>query len=137
MTIWQGACIVHATFPASAYGRALRTSAGHLQRIPKPRRHLRQADFIDRRPPLLIGVPNSARRVLIMTESGCVFARKTITWQKFYFVANENAIVASAIHENEHAGKMRTVSNVPPRIELPAEIIERARVPLDRHACRK
>jgi len=138
MTIWQGACIVHATFP----GRRLTAArAEHPQALvaahPEcPGDVLRQADFIGSTSAIIDWCAKQpAEEFIIMTESGVRYSlEKQSPGKRFYFVANENCNCSECPYMKMNTlEKLRDcLETLQPRIELPAEIIERARLPLER-----
>ncbi len=91
MTIWQGACIVHATFP----GRRLAAARSeHPQAVvaahPEcPGDVLRQADFIGSTSAIIDWCAKQPQdEFIIMTESGVRYSlEKQSPGKKFYFVA--------------------------------------------------
>ena len=94
MTIWQGACIVHATFPAR---RLTAARSEHPQALvaahPEcPGDVLRQADFIGSTSAIIDWcAKQSAQEFIVMTESGVRYSlEKQSPGKQFYFVANEN-----------------------------------------------
>ncbi len=138
MQIWQGACIVHATFPArrlaaarSEHPRAL--VAAHPE---CPGDVLRMADFIGSTSAIIDWCgKQSAEEFIVMTESGVRYSlEKQSPGKRFYFVANENCNCSECPYMKLNTlEKLRDcLETLEPRIELPADIIERARVPIER-----
>jgi quinolinate synthase len=138
MTIWQGACIVHATFPGRRVMAARSEHPGALVAAhPEcPGDVLRQADFIGSTSSIIDWCARQAAdEFIIMTESGVRYSlEKQSPGKKFYFVANENCNCSECPYMKMNTlEKLRDcLETLQPRIELPAEIIERARIPLDR-----
>ncbi len=138
MTIWQGACIVHATFPGRrvATARSEHPEAVVAAHPECPGDVLRQADFIGSTSAIIdwcARQPND--EFIIMTESGVRYSlEKQSPGKKFYFVANENCNCSECPYMKMNTlEKLRDcLQTLEPRIELPADIIERARIPLDR-----
>ncbi len=138
MKIWQGACIVHATFPARRL-RAARTEhpsalvAAHPE---CPGDVLRMADFIGSTSAIINWcTTQSADEFIVMTESGVRYSlEKLAPRKKFYFVANENCNCSECPYMklNSLEKLLACLENLEPRIELPTEIMERALVPLER-----
>jgi quinolinate synthase len=138
MTIWQGACIVHATFP----GRRLTAARSeHPQAVvaahPEcPGDVLRQADFIGSTSAIIDWCAKQpADEFIVMTESGVRYSlERDSPGKKFYFVANENCNCSECPYMKMNTlEKLRDcLATLEPRIELSPEIIERARVPLER-----
>jgi quinolinate synthase len=138
MTIWQGACIVHATFP----GRRLATARSeHPHAVvaahPEcPGEVLRQADFIGSTSSIIDWCAKQpADEFIVMTESGVRYSlERDSPGKKFYFVANENCNCSECPYMKMNTlEKLRDcLATLEPRIELSPEIIDRARVPLER-----
>src|SRR5579883_2786310 len=94
MKIWQGACIVHATFPAR---RLLDAKAKYPEALvvahPEcPEQVLRHADFIGSTSAIIEYCASSpAREFIVMTENGVNFSLERVARGKtFHYVANEN-----------------------------------------------
>jgi quinolinate synthase len=138
MKIWQGACIVHATFPSR---RLMAARAEHPQALvaahPEcPPDVLRQADFIGSTSAIIDWcTAQTAEEFIVMTESGVRFSLERLSpGKKFYFVANENCNCSECPYMRMNTlEKLRdSLQNLQPRIELPVEIMERAHLPLER-----
>jgi quinolinate synthase len=138
MKIWQGACIVHATFPGRrlAAARTLHPKALVAAHPECPGDVLRQADFIGSTSAIIDWcTAHSAQEFIVMTESGVRFSLERLSpGKKFYFVANENCNCSECPYMRMNTlEKLRdSLENLQPRIELPTEIIKRARLPLER-----
>jgi quinolinate synthase len=138
MKIWQGACIVHATFPGRrlAAARAEHPNALVVAHPECPPDVLRQADFIGSTSALIDWcTSHPAEEFIVMTESGVRFSLERLSpGKKFYFVANENCNCSECPYMRLNTlEKLRdSLETLQPRIELPAEIMERARLPLQR-----
>jgi len=138
MQIWQGACIVHATFPARRLAAARSEHPGALVAAhPEcPGDVLRMADFIGSTSAIIDWCgKQSAEEFIVMTESGVRYLlEKQSPGKRFYFVANENCNCSECPYINLNTlEKLRDcLETLEPRIELPADIIERARVPIER-----
>lgn len=138
MKIWQGACIVHATFPARrlAAARTEHPNALVAAHPECPGDILRMADFIGSTSAIVDWcTAQSADEFIIMTESGVRYSlEKLAPHKKFYFVANENCNCSECPYMklNSLEKLLACLENLEPRIELPADIIERARLPLER-----
>src|SRR3984885_11510390 len=94
MKIWQGACIVHATFPEK---RLLEAMDAHPDAVviahPEcPESVLRHAEFIGSTTALIdYSIGSGAQEFIVMTESGVAFSmERRAPRKKFWFVANEN-----------------------------------------------
>ena len=137
--VWQGACIVHSTFPAR---RLVKMKAEHPAALiaahPEcPQEVLRMADYIGSTSGIIKWCTSTApgEEVIVMTESGVKHSLQRLApARQFYFVDNENCNCSECPYM-----KMNTLEKVhaclrdlSPRVELPREIIERARVPIER-----
>lgn len=138
MTIWQGACIVHATFPARRVAKARSEHPNALVAAhPEcPSDVLRMADFIGSTSAIINWCrEQSGQEFIVMTESGVRYSlERDSPGKKFYFVANENCNCSECpyMKMNTLEKLQSALETLQPRIELPAEIIERARLPLER-----
>jgi quinolinate synthase len=138
MRIWQGACIVHATFPARRVAAARSEHPGALVAAhPEcPGDVLRMADFIGSTSAIIDWcAKQSAEEFIVMTESGVRYSlERQSPGKRFYFVANENCNCSECPYMKLNTlEKLRDcLEMLQPRIELPADIIERARVPIER-----
>ncbi|MGI9072444.1 MAG: quinolinate synthase NadA [Bryobacteraceae bacterium] len=138
MKIWQGACIVHATFPARrvAAARAEHPDALVAAHPECPADVLRMADFIGSTSAIIDWcTAQSADEFIIMTESGVRYSLEKLSpGKKFYFVANENCNCSECPYMKLNSlEKLRAcLENLEPRIELSPDIIERALIPLER-----
>ena len=138
MKIWQGSCIVHATFPAR---RLLEAKMEHprarvVAHPECPESVLALADFVGSTSAIVDWCQASdAAEFIVMTESGIRFSlEKLAPARKFYFVANENCNCSECPYMKLNTlEKLRdSLLNLEPRVELPAELMERALVPLER-----
>jgi quinolinate synthase len=138
MKIWQGACIVHATFAARkltsarvAHPNAL--VAAHPECPPEV---LAMADFIGSTSAIVDWcVTTAADEFIVMTESGVAHSLKLRAPEKrFYFVPNENCNCSECPYMRRNTlEKLRdSLANLSPRIELAPDLIERARLPIER-----
>ncbi len=138
MKIWQGACILHATFPARRlvaarfeHPRAL--VAAHPE---CPAEVLRLADFVGAPSAIVDWCRNEeAGEFIIVTESGVRYSLESLAPAKrFYFVANESCHCSECPYMklNSLEKLMACLETLEPRIEPPAEVMQRARVPLER-----
>ena len=138
MTIWQGACIVHATFLAR---RLVSARAEHPQALvaahPEcPADVLAMADFIGSTSAIIDWcVGASADEYIVMTESGVKHSLERLAPNKrFYFVPNENCNCSECPYMRRNTlEKLRDcLANLTPRIELSDDIIRRAALPIER-----
>jgi len=138
MKIWQGACIVHATFPAR---RVTAARVEHPQALvaahPEcPRDVLAMADFIGSTSAIVDWcVGHAAQEFIVMTESGVRYSlEKRAPGKKFYFVANEQCNCSECPYMRLNTlEKLRdALQNLQPRVELSADVMQRARLPIER-----
>lgn len=138
MKIWQGACIVHATFAAR---RLVAARSDHPQALvaahPEcPQDVLRMADFIGSTSAIINWCTSqSADEFIVMTESGVSHSlHKLAPNKKFYFVPNENCNCSECpyMRKNTLEKLIACLENLSPRVELAQDIVERALVPLER-----
>ncbi len=138
MRIWQGSCIVHATFPAR---RVVAARHEHPEALlaahPEcPADVLAMADYIGSTSGIINWcVASEAEEFIVMTESGVSHSlRKLAPNKRFYFVANEQCNCSECPYMKRNTlEKLRDcLLTLEPRVELSAELIERARVPVDR-----
>jgi quinolinate synthase len=138
MQIWQGACIVHATFPARRLAAAraehpLALVAAHPE---CPADVLRMADFIGSTSAIINWCSRqTAAEFIVMTESGVRYSlERQSPGKKFFFVANENCNCSECPYMklNTLEKLQECLETLEPRIELSADIIERARRPIER-----
>jgi quinolinate synthase len=138
MKIWQGACIVHATFPSRrlAAARAEHPQALVAAHPECPGDVLRMADFIGSTSAIIDWCSSQgADEFIVMTESGVRYSLEKLSpGKKFYFVANENCNCSECPYMklNSLEKLLACLENLEPRIELPADLIERARLPIER-----
>jgi len=138
MKIWQGACIVHATFAAR---RLTKARAEHPQALvaahPEcPADVLAMADFIGSTSALIQWCASSeAQEFIIMTESGVLRSlQKLAPAKRFHFVPNENCNCSECPYMRRNTlEKLREcLLGLEPRVELSDDIIKRAAVPIER-----
>ncbi len=138
MQIWQGACIVHATFPARrvATARSEHPNALVAAHPECPGDVLRMADFIGSTSAIIDWcTAQSAQEFIVMTESGVRYSLEKLSpGKRFYFVANENCNCSECPYMKLNTlEKLRDcLENLEPRIELPNELMQRARLPIGR-----
>jgi quinolinate synthase len=138
MRIWQGACFVHATFPArrlvkarSEFPNAL--IAAHPE---CPADVLAMADFIGSTSAIIDWCVNhDSDEFIVMTESGVQHTlHKRAPHKKYHFVANEQCNCSECPYMKLNTlEKVRDcLRDLAPRVELPADLMERARKPIER-----
>jgi quinolinate synthase len=138
MKIWQGTCIVHATFPARrvAEAKAEHPRAKVVAHPECPESVLAMADFIGSTSALIEWcVASDAAEFIVMTESGVNHSLKKLAPQKrFYYVANENCNCSECPYMKLNTlEKLRDcLRNLGPRVSLSADVMRRALVPLER-----
>src|SRR5215470_12416366 len=138
MKIWQGTCIVHATFPARrlAEARAQYPKAKVVAHPECPEAVLAMADFVGSTSALIEWCAKSdAPEFIIMTESGVNHSLMRVApGKRFYYVANENCNCSECPYMKMNTlEKLRdALSTLEPRVEIDAELMRRALVPLER-----
>ena len=137
MQIWQGTCIVHATFPARrvAEARVEHPTALVVAHPECPESVLAMADFIGSTSALIEWCAASkAAEFIVMTESGIQHSLAKLTGKRFYYVANENCNCSECPYMKLNTlEKLRdSLLNLEPRVELSADIMQRALLPLER-----
>jgi len=138
MKIWQGACIVHATFPARRLvaARAEYPEAPIAAHPECPADVLRMADFIGSTSAIIDWCRGQEQDdIIVMTESGVRFTlEKESPGKRFHFVANEQCNCSECPYMKRNTlEKLRDcLLNLEPRVELPRELMERARLPVER-----
>jgi quinolinate synthase len=138
MKIWQGACIVHATFPAR---RLVKARVEHPQALvaahPEcPADVLAMADFIGSTSAIIEWCGSQdAPEFIVMTESGVRHSlEKRAPGKQFYFVPNEQCNCSECPYMRRNTlEKLRdALLDLQPRIEIDAETMARARRPIER-----
>jgi quinolinate synthase len=138
MKIWQGACIVHATFAARRLVAALAEHPGALVAAhPEcPAEVLRMADFIGSTSAIIAWCGRqTAEDIIVMTESGVRFTlERESPGKRFHFVANEHCNCSECPYMKRNTlEKLRdSLRDLAPRVELPRALLEQARRPLER-----
>src|ERR1700689_5568976 len=138
MKIWQGACIVHATFAARALAAArIEHPSALVAAHPEcPKDVLAMADFIGSTSAIIDWCAHQdAPEFIVMTESGVGHSLQRLAPEKkFYFLPNENCNCSECPYMRRNTlEKLRdALKNLAPRVELAKEIIERARLPIER-----
>jgi len=138
MKIWQGSCIVHATFSSR---RLVKARAEHPDALvaahPEcPQDVLAMADFIGSTSAIIRWCASQeADEFIVMTESGVLHSLQKLAPQKrFHFVPNENCNCSECPYMKRNTlEKLRDcLRNLEPRVELPADLIARAALPIER-----
>ena len=138
MEIWQGACIVHATFPARRVAEAMLEHPGaKVVAHPEcPEAVLAMADFVGSTSAIIEWcAANDAAEFIVMTESGVNYSLTRLAPEKrFYYVANENCNCSECPYMKLNTlEKLRDcLEGLEPRVEIEPEVMRRALVPLER-----
>jgi quinolinate synthase len=138
MKIWQGTCIVHATFPARrlAEAKAQYPNAAVVAHPECPEAVLAMADFIGSTSAIIEWCGQSdADEFIVMTESGVTYSLERVApGKKFHFVANENCNCSECPYMKMNSlEKLRDcLRNLQPRVELAEDLMRRAVLPLER-----
>jgi quinolinate synthase len=138
MKIWQGACIVHATFAArklsAARGRHPHALVAAHPECPED--VLAMADFIGSTSAIIDWCVGSAPdEFIVMTESGVAHSlERKAPHKRFHFIPNEHCNCSECPYMRLNTlEKLRdALLNLSPRVELPPDIIERAAIPIQR-----
>src|SRR6202050_1330381 len=138
MKIWQGTCIVHATFAA---GRVIEAKMEHphakIAAHPEcPQQILEMADFVGSTSAIIKWcAANDAPEFIVVTESGVRFSLERLAPdKKFYFVANDNCNCSECPYMRLNTlEKLRDcLANLEPRVELSEDVMRRALAPIER-----
>jgi quinolinate synthase len=138
MKIWQGSCIVHATFPARrvAKARAQHPNALVAAHPECPQDVLAMADFIGSTTAIIRWCASSdANEFIVMTESGVLRSLQKLAPEKrYHFIANENCNCSECPYMRRNTlEKLRAaLLNLDPRVELAPDVMLRAAVPIER-----
>jgi quinolinate synthase len=138
MEIWQGACIVHATFPARRVTEALLEHPGaKVVAHPEcPESVLAMADFVGSTSAIIEWCAASdAAQFIVMTESGVNYSLTRLApGKRFYYVANENCNCSECPYMKLNTlEKLRDcLERLEPRVAIEPEVMRRALVPLER-----
>lgn len=138
MRIWPGACIVHATFAARrlTQSRIEHPTALVAAHPECPAEVLAMADYIGSTSAIIDHcVQSEAPEWIIMTESGVRYSlEKGAPGKKFYFVPNENCNCSECpfMRMNTLEKLRECLDTLKPRVELPSDIMDRARLPIER-----
>ena len=138
MQIWQGTCIVHATFPARrlALGRAEHPDAKVVAHPECPEAVLAMADFVGSTSAIIEWCAASdAPEFIVMTESGVSYSLERVApGKKLHFVANENCNCSECPYMKLNTlDKLRDcLRDLQPRVELSADLMRRALLPIER-----
>jgi quinolinate synthase len=138
MKIWQGTCIVHATFTARRLTAALAEFprakvAAHPECPPEI---LEKADFIGSTSAIIRWCASAeASDIVVVTESGVARSLKRVApGKRFHFIANEQCNCSECPYMKRNTlEKLRdSLITLTPRVELSSDIIRRALIPIER-----
>lgn len=138
MKIWQGTCIVHATFPLRRLldAKAQYPNAIVVSHPECPEDVLRHSDFIGSTSAIIQYCAATADdEFIVMTESGINFSlERSAPGKRFHYVRNENCNCSECpfMRLNTLEKLRDCLLNLEPRVELPAELMRRALVPIER-----
>ncbi len=138
MQIWQGACIVHATFPARrlSAARAEHPAALVAAHPGCSASILQLADFIGGDAAIIDWCKKqSAPEFIVCSESGVRHTlEKNLPDRQFYFVANQNCNCSECpyMRMNTLEKLLTCLQTLSPSIHLADEVMVRARLPLER-----
>lgn len=138
MKVWQGACIVHATFPGRRLS-SFRLQYPHAKVAAHPEcpaEILDQADFVGSTTAIIDYCVNSeALEYIVMTESGVSHSLERLAPHKtFHFVPNENCNCSECpFMKLNTLEKIRdSLRDLKPQVILPDDLMRRALLPLER-----
>jgi quinolinate synthase len=138
MKIWQGTCVVHATFASRRVAAARADHPGALIAAhPEcPEDVLAMADFIGSTSAIINWcVKSDASEFIVMTESGVRHSLEKLAPQKsYYFVPNEQCNCSECPYMKRNTlEKLRDcLRDLRPTVEIPADTMRRALLPLER-----
>ncbi len=138
MKIWQGTCVVHATFTARrlAAARSEHPEAMVAAHPECPGEVLAMADFVGSTSSIVRWCATApAREIIVVTESGILYSLQRVAPEKrFYFIANEQCNCSECPYMKRNTlEKLRDcLRDLEPRVEIPEDIRQRALVPLER-----
>jgi quinolinate synthase len=138
MSIWQGTCIVHATFTSRRLAAArLEHPDALVAAHPEcPEDVLALADFVGSTSAIIrFCVASPAQDFIVMTESGIAHSLKKLAPHKrFQFIPNEecNCSECHFMKRNTLEKLRDCLRELAPRVEVPEETARRALVPLER-----
>ncbi|HEY3841109.1 MAG TPA: quinolinate synthase NadA [Bryobacteraceae bacterium] len=138
MKIWQGSCIVHATFPLRrvAEAREKHPGAKVVAHPECPEAILKMADFVGSTSALIdYCVKSPAEEFIVVTESGVNYSlQKLASGKKFYFVNNENCNCSECpfMRLNTLEKLRDSLLHLEPRVDVDPDLMRRALVPIER-----
>ena len=138
LKIWQGSCIVHNTFPLRRLleAKALYPDAVVVAHPECPIDVLRHSDFIGSTSAIIdYCAAHPTGDYIVMTESGVQFSLERVAPKaRFHYVANENCNCSECpfMRLNTLEKLRNSLRTLEPRVELPADLMSRALLPLER-----
>jgi quinolinate synthase len=138
LKIWQGTCVVHATFAARrlAAAQAEHPSAPVAAHPECPEEVLALADFVGSTSAIIeYCIKSKAEEFIVMTESGVSHSLKKLAPHKrYYFVPNEQCNCSECPYMKMNTlEKLRDcLRDLTPRVEIPRETMRLALTPLER-----
>lgn len=138
MRIWQGACVVHATFTGRRVAAARQNYPNALVAAhpESPGDALVMADFVGSTSAIIKWcVAHPGREFIVVTESGVSYSLDRMAPdKKFHFVLNEQCNCSECLYMRKNTlEKLRnSLVTLEPHVELPADIMKRALVPIER-----
>jgi quinolinate synthase len=138
MRIWQGACIVHTTFTERKLLEAMaaQPDAFVVAHPECPTPVLQHAGYIGSTSALIdYCVKSPHKSFIVMTESGVQHSLRKLAPEKtFTFVTNENCNCSECPYMKRNSlEKLRdSLATLSPRVELDADMMDRARGSIER-----
>jgi quinolinate synthase len=138
MKIWQGTCVVHATFAARRLAEARAEHPGALVAAhPEcPPEVLDQSDFVGSTTAIVqYCTASPANEFIVLTESGVAHSlSKSAPHKRFHFIPNESCNCSECPYMRRNTlEKLRdSLRLLEPRVEVAPEIARRALVPLEK-----
>jgi len=138
MKIWQGTCVVHATFTARRLtaARAEHPDALVAAHPECPAEVLEMADYIGSTSSIVRWCATApSDEIIVVTESGILHSlRRAAPAKRFYFIANEQCNCSECPYMKRNTlEKLRDcLRTLQPRVELDEELVRQALVPLER-----
>ncbi len=138
MKIWQGSCIVHATFPLRRVieAKQLHPEAEVVAHPECPEAILQMADFVGSTSAIIdYCVKSPSREFIVVTESGVNYSLRKLAAEKtFHFVNNENCNCSECpfMRLNTLEKLRDALLNLTPRVEIDPEMMRRSLIPIER-----
>lgn len=138
LRVWQGACIVHSTWPAR---RLVTARAQHPEALVAAHPEcsadvVRLADFVGSTTAIIQWCASApAREFIVMTESGVRHSLERLAPGKlFHFIANENCNCSECPYMKRNTLEKldQCLRALEPRVELEPDLMERALRPIER-----